>query len=1123
MVDSSLSAPGLALATPAVGMSSSSSSTPAKRQKVRQEERADTAGIASGSQDRRRHVFEPFLAMGIVANEVPLLLQVRHGGKDADKPDVNVITSLGDCWSIWTAESLVQVFVGSQLPVPITQLALSTSPDSILASAGAAIYRFVRGRVVATYQMPSDAHVTRFVVVGDNLLALTTPSGTAGSFVLHQFSLATRQVNASMDLSQQLTPTSLLHPTTYLHKVLVGYSNGVIQLWNTRAGNLVHQFDAAELRAKHGIHGGSAASIACMAQTPALDVIAIVTSDSHVLLHDVQRDVAIMTFSLEAQLSATPPTFRTDGRAHTMAIGSRSGDIFIFDLEPQEEVHTQGGLDSDDDGGEAQQPSARVNAPRLVHTIRNAHADAVTGLEFVPGQPLLITSSSDNSVKEWFFEPTSDSTAGSTASSSSLPRLLKSRSGHSAPPSLVRWYGEDGRAPLLTAGRDRSVRLGWVGREARGGELSQGSIVRKANQLSLPPQALKLEPATSLSFALTRSRDWDDILTVHPSSPPRTWFGKDRRMKTTPLAAADKKKSAADGEATTGFVSHCGNFALAGTSTGLITMWNMQSGRWVRHFDTRPLLETTASVDKKSSKRKEIRGKGSKVVGIVADEGNTEVAVVTADGSVHVFDFVTSQLLSSQQFHPLAGVRASPHATLLALIPVGLMKPLLLLDLQTRRIVRRFADLPGRVTDVAFSPTLRSLVAATMDGSLSTFDVPSGLLIDRIRLREVIVSLDWSPDGSMLAGCGTEGKGVYLWSWTSGRGRVETEGDEEMVAKDGQETLTTASRSMMPSVRGPQAETDDADDAANAVDSLCITDDAAVETYKPSSDPLVVKNEDGQGETRPLVTLTSEPRTKWTTLLNLETLKARDRPLQAAQKPGKNQTPFFLGAAAAAPTSAIGSAGTDAVPGNGSNGISSASKDERHETLLEQMTRSDLLHSERSLTERLLDQWKQQRDSTSQDNQIRRPHSEQLPASQDLFTSHLLQLSPPQLDLAIRLELSTRTSIALLIEACADRVQSGRDFEGLSAIVETIRRVRADDMFPSRDLLSIDSDMKANGTAFEDLTAEEGSDLETVEIDELRQAWSRWLRALNQANRRIGDLLDYNLGTLSFLRGVPVI
>lgn len=58
-------------------------------------------------------------------------------------------------------------------------------------------------------------------------------------------------------------------------------------------------------------------------------------------------------------------------------------------------------------------------------------------------------------------------------SPSAAPRLLRQRSGHHAPPHLVRYYGEDGKA-ILTAGADRAVRYTSIVRDSRGYELSQG-------------------------------------------------------------------------------------------------------------------------------------------------------------------------------------------------------------------------------------------------------------------------------------------------------------------------------------------------------------------------------------------------------------------------------------------------------------------------------------------------------------------------------------------------------------------------------------------------------------------------------------------------------------------------
>lgn len=61
-------------------------------------------------------------------------------------------------------------------------------------------------------------------------------------------------------------------------------------------------------------------------------------------------------------------------------------------------------------------------------------------------------------------------------SPTSAPRLLKQRSGHHAPPHLVRYYGDDGKA-ILTAGADHALRYTSIVRDSRGYELSQGAAL----------------------------------------------------------------------------------------------------------------------------------------------------------------------------------------------------------------------------------------------------------------------------------------------------------------------------------------------------------------------------------------------------------------------------------------------------------------------------------------------------------------------------------------------------------------------------------------------------------------------------------------------------------------------
>eukprot|EP00958_Prasinococcus_capsulatus_P025315 scaffold4216_cov389-Prasinococcus_capsulatus_cf.AAC.3 len=60
-------------------------------------------------------------------------------------------------------------------------------------------------------------------------------------------------------------------------------------------------------------------------------------------------------------------------------------------------------------------------------------------------------------------------------------RLLRHRSGHSAPPTVMRYYGEG--AHLLSAGQDRAFRLFSSIQDQQSRELSQRNIERRAKRL----------------------------------------------------------------------------------------------------------------------------------------------------------------------------------------------------------------------------------------------------------------------------------------------------------------------------------------------------------------------------------------------------------------------------------------------------------------------------------------------------------------------------------------------------------------------------------------------------------------------------------------------------------------
>jgi U3 small nucleolar RNA-associated protein 21 len=76
-------------------------------------------------------------------------------------------------------------------------------------------------------------------------------------------------------------------------------------------------------------------------------------------------------------------------------------------------------------------------------------------------------------------------------------------------------------------------------------------------------------------------------------------------------------------------VSACGNFGIAGSSTGLVYMWNMQSGIKRKIF---ALGTCPPEVEHRFSKR----GKERSVTGLACDALNRVVIVATLDGTLNV-------------------------------------------------------------------------------------------------------------------------------------------------------------------------------------------------------------------------------------------------------------------------------------------------------------------------------------------------------------------------------------------------------------------------------------------------------------------------------------------------------
>jgi U3 small nucleolar RNA-associated protein 21 len=120
--------------------------------------------------------------------------------------------------------------------------------NDIFASAGPKVVRYQRGKQVAVYEASSpDAKLGQILIFGEQLLALRQDGrgllvwkiSTLGKYIFAAFVTAiltveTIELESEIKFHSSFTATTMLHPATYLNKVIVGSAEGSLQLWNVR-------------------------------------------------------------------------------------------------------------------------------------------------------------------------------------------------------------------------------------------------------------------------------------------------------------------------------------------------------------------------------------------------------------------------------------------------------------------------------------------------------------------------------------------------------------------------------------------------------------------------------------------------------------------------------------------------------------------------------------------------------------------------------------------------------------------------------------------------------------------------------------------------------------------------
>lgn len=574
------------------------------------------------------------------------------------------------------------VFVGPVFPEKIS--ALATLNDLTFVGAENLIYVTDRNVIVAKIELKKDT-ITSLEVLGETLVVSGISTiymfniKTYGIIILILYFIYFIVLVHSEHFESKLI-VGFLHPETYLNKILIGFSNGELILYNINTHKTIHSF--LEFAGK---------PLTLMSGSPDPDIVALGFVNGSISFFELKKAQILFNLKIDGAVSAF--AFRSDELAH-FAAGSALGDVHVFDLESQ----------------------------KLEHIIP-IHSKSVSSLFFVPRQPLLISTSGDNSIKEYLFE-------------SSEYRCLRQRSGHYKSPNGIRFYGEDARF-IVSSGNDRSIRFSSIFKDNQNFEFSQGSVQKTAAKLKISEEEAKLSEVTSIDIFGTKTLKWDNMLTSHKdSSKAKTWRFDRKTIGQHSLETSDKSII------THISISSCGNFGLVSTCSGMIDIFNLQSG--LKRRSIKAFSETS-------------------IISSFTDSSNTQIISISSSGEIKSFEF--SKGVQIGQISTNVSVSSASINRDTELIAIGCSDyAIRVIDFSAMKLVRLFNGHSAKVVDLIFSSDSKWIVSCSEDKSIRTWDMSSGNILDVLVVEKTPIAIALSHNLEFLASCHKDEISIKLWS-----------------------------------------------------------------------------------------------------------------------------------------------------------------------------------------------------------------------------------------------------------------------------------------------------------------------------------------------------------------------
>lgn len=642
------------------------------------------------------NIFVQNRVLGYVSNEVPLKIRYIKRRKEN-----LIVTCVDKAFYTWSSSRFSLLSVSPLHEHSIHCLAADNF--LVFSASGNKIQAWRRGvELKQTYTTNSETSIHLILPFGPHLI------GVDDANILTIWDIKTEDIYLELNFApESFRITAICHPHTYINKILLGSEQGLMQLWNVCSSTLVYSF------------AGWNSTITVITQSPALDIVGIGLQNGKILLHNLKFDETLITF-MQDWGPVTALTFRTDGQP-VMASASTLGHIVFWNLEER----------------------------KVMSQLLHAHNAAVSGMEYLPNEPLLVTSSSDNSLKMWIF----DRPDGGA-------RLLRIREGHSVPPTFIRFYGVAGEH-ILSTGPDGYLRAFNTTTEIANKNLGRAVYLDNGRKTAIKTKThdlvddsdycSKMPPIVQFSSQTTREKEWANIAAIHRDTPiVSTWsFGK-CKFNSILLSKQFKQKvklmnAFKTYRATSVFVTHCGNFVLVGYNNGEVEKFNIQSGLYRGSYGNP-------------------RAHDGCVTGVTSNSVNQVIITGSTDQHIKFWSFRQHNRKYLSQIDVEDSISFFICHAETSILAVALENyTIFVVDIDCRTIIRKFSGHSAQITDCTFSPDCRWLVSVSMDSTLQIWDIPTSQRTDLMHLGKPSVSVTFCPTGMYMATAHVNQLGITLW------------------------------------------------------------------------------------------------------------------------------------------------------------------------------------------------------------------------------------------------------------------------------------------------------------------------------------------------------------------------